>query len=243
MRYYQNKPIRDWAEEDQPREKMYEKGAGALTDAELISVLIATGNKEYSAIDIGRKLLDEFGSLSRISRATVQELMLFPGIGKAKAVSLVATFELQRRKEQYESSRITYRHSREMAAYARPIIGDLPNEAFLVMFFNANLELLGHKVIHSGGVSHCLVDPKLVFKEAVNYLATQIVVAHNHPSGNERPSREDVMITQKLKDAGKLLDIHVLDHLIIGGQGKFYSFSDNHYLEPLIMDIKPGPAR
>lgn len=242
MRYYDGKAIREWAEEDQPREKMMSRGPGALTDAELLSILIGTGNYDYSALDVGRLLLEEFGSLLRLSRASAQELMKVPAIGKAKALALQASFELHRRKEMYESARISYRSSRDIARIARPLIGDLNHEAFLAMFFNSNLELLGKKIIHVGGVDACIVDPKVVYKEAVNFMATQIVVAHNHPSGNERPSRQDVIITNKLREAGELLDIKLLDHLIFGKQDKFYSFADSGFIEPFYMDTTPGPT-
>lgn len=230
MGYYQGKAIRVWAEEDQPREKLITKGAEALTESELLAILLASGNREYSAIDLGRKLIEDYGSLHRLSRATVEELIKYPGIGKAKAVGIVAAFELYRRKDRSEPKKITCSWSGEMYKFLRPHMEYLDHEVFMVILMNNSLEVLGYKTIHTGGLTKTIVDPKRIFKEALTYSATHIVVAHNHPSGNVKPSLPDNKLTEKLRMCAEMLDIKLMDHIIMGNNGEYYSYADHKTL-------------
>ena len=226
---YNRKPINRWAVEDRPREKLLQRGIGALTDAELIAILLSTGTKEYSAIDLGRNILTHTGGLQQLARSRVEELIKIKGIGKAKAVSLVAAFELGRRKAWREVQELQITQSDVAADYLIPLLSDFDQEVFHVLFLNRNNVLIAEKQIFKGGVSATVIDPKLVFKEAVNHLASSIIIAHNHPSGSLTPSRADIEITKKLSEGGKLFDIQLLDHLIVSGKG-FYSFADNGML-------------
>ncbi|MEM6764846.1 MAG: DNA repair protein RadC [Bacteroidota bacterium] len=226
MTYYTRLPITSWAEEDKPREKLLKRGISSLTDAELLGILFGTGTREVSAIDLGRKVLEEVGNLHQLARTDVRELMKIKGIGKAKAVTLVSAFELARRKGISAAERIKISSSESVANYLSPKLEDLNQEVFYLLFLNRNNEIKAEKMIFQGGVSATVIDPKIVFKEAINHLASAMIVAHNHPSGNLTPSKADHESTRKLVAAGKLFDIHVLDHIIISIKG-YYSFADH----------------
>ncbi len=222
---YYKVPITQWAVEDRPREKLMKRGIDALTDAELIAILLGSGTREQSAIDLGRQLCEEAGTLGKLARWTQQDYCRIKGIGPAKAIALLAAFELGRRKGSSWEEKIRITNSEVVASYLINKIGDLNQEVFYVVFLNRNNEIQAEKSIFKGGVSATIIDPKIVFREAINQLASALIIAHNHPSGNLKPSQADIAITRKLVGAGKLFDINVLDHLIISPQG-YFSMAD-----------------
>ncbi|HEX2899060.1 MAG TPA: DNA repair protein RadC [Bacteroidia bacterium] len=234
MNYYE-KPIREWVAEDRPREKMMEKGIFALTDAELLATLLASGTPKLSAIGLARLLLERFGGLRNLSRASMAELMAVNGIGQAKASSIVAGFELARRKLATDHQQVHFMHSGDIARYLIPKIGDLRNEVFYVVSLDRANNVIAEAEVHRGGVSSVTVDARLVFKEAINKLASSVVVCHNHPSGSIRPSKSDDELTAHLVAAGKVLEMRVLDHLIIARQN-WYSYADNGRIRQMEID-------
>ena len=216
--------IKYWASEDRPREKAAQRGIQALTDAEILAILLGTGNQCLSAVELGRLLLDDYGGLRGLARCSVRELQKTPGIGEDKAIGLAAAFELSRRKAlQVEDADLS--DPSRAAAYLRPLLEDLHQEAFIVLYLNQANRLITQERISMGGVSGTTVDPRLVFKTAVTNLASSIILAHNHPSGNLSPSAEDLSLTRTLKEGARLLQINVLDHIIISHQG-YCSFSE-----------------
>ena len=226
MPVYTHVPIREWALEDRPREKMMKKGIESLTNAELLAILLSSGTKDMSAIDLARTILTEFEGLPRLARAGIAELTQFKGVGTAKAISLVAAFELGRRKHLHPQQLVKVTSAETVANYLSPLMADLDQEVFYVLFLNRNNQIKAEKQFFKGGVASTVIDPKIVFREAINQLATAIILAHNHPSGNLRPSQADKDSTQKLIAAGNLFDIQVLDHVILSANG-YFSFLDN----------------
>ncbi len=229
MEYTLDQPISNWALEDRPREKLLQRGIGALTDAELIAIIIGSGSRELSALGLAQHILKQIGSLPALARSQVNELTQIKGIGPAKAISLVATFELGRRKSQPQAKKFRISSSASAAEYLTPLLEDQEQEIFYVLFLNRNHEIESEKEIFRGGIASTIVDPKLVFREAIHRLASSIIVAHNHPSGNLKPSQADIQITQKLKQGSQLFDINLLDHLIISRKG-YFSFADEGLL-------------
>jgi DNA repair protein RadC len=221
------KGIRSWAEDDRPREKLLLKGKSTLSDAELIAILIGSGNTEETAVDLSKRILQSLNNnLSELGKLNVKDLMQFKGIGEAKAISIIAALELGRRRKDAEpEKRIKITDSRSAFDTIYPHLGDLNHEEFWVIFLNRANAVIGKQNISKGGVSGTVVDPKVVFKMAVQFPASGIILAHNHPSGNLKPSQADHQLTRKLKEAGKALDIPVLDHLIIG-ERDYFSFVD-----------------
>ncbi len=219
--------IKAWAEEDRPREKLLLKGKHSLTDAELIAILIGTGNSGETAVDLSRRLLSEVNfDLSKLSKLNVAELKKIKGIGEAKAVSIIAALELGRRRKdvkEIKSTKITT--SREAVNMMQPVLGDLIHEEFWVIFLNRANGIIGKKQISIGGMSGTVADPRLIFKAALEEKAVSIILSHNHPSGNTQPSASDIQLTKNIIEAGKVLEITVLDHIIITQHG-FFSFAD-----------------
>jgi len=219
--------IKAWAEEDRPREKLLLRGKHSLTDAELIAILIGTGNTGETAVDLSRRLLAEVShDLSQLSKLNVAELKKIKGIGEAKAVSIIAALELGRRRKdvkEIKASKITT--SKEAVNMMQPILGDLIHEEFWVIFLNRANGIIGKKQISIGGMSGTVADPRLIFKAALEERAVSIILSHNHPSGNTQPSASDVQLTKNIIEAGKVLEITVLDHIIITQHG-FFSFAD-----------------
>lgn len=249
--YPSHVPIKAWAVEDRPREKLINQGIENLADAELLAILLGTGTRDYSAIQLAYNVLEESCGLPGLAISGVEELSKIKGIGPAKALTMVVAFELARRKEEKEialsrnqlkSSHLTSRRlipesaklritsSSVAASYLQTKICDLPQEVFYVLFMNRNNEVISEKQIFAGGVATTIIDVKLVFKEAIGRLASGVVVAHNHPSGNPQPSQADIHITHKLYQASKILDITLLDHVIIT-EYDHYSFADEGMLE------------
>lgn len=222
-----NISIKNWAEDDRPREKLLLKGRSALSDAELIAILIATGNREESAVDVAKKILFSVGNnLNDLGKLSVNDLKKTKGIGEAKAITIIASLELGRRRKSEEAQEkkqiIT---SKDAYHFFEPLISDNRHEEFWVVMLNRANKILAHKKISEGGINGTVADPRIIFKHAIENFATSIMLCHNHPSGNITPSNEDIKLTQKIKEAGKLLDILVLDHIIIGDKN-YYSFSD-----------------
>ncbi|MEZ0541621.1 RadC family protein [Fibrella arboris] len=229
--YQPLRSIKSWAEEDRPREKLMLKGTAALSDAELVAILINSGTAELSAVDVARKVLEGVGNnLHELAKRSVKELSKFRGIGEARAISIVAALELGRRRREQaplERNRITC--SRDAYLEIRPYLMDKPHEEFWVLLLNRANEVLRPVQISAGGVSGTVADPRLIFKVGLEYLASGVILAHNHPSGNLTPSQADRELTRKLKEAGRFLDIPVLDHLIVTDR-TYLSFADEGIL-------------
>ena len=222
-----NMTIKMWAKEDRPREKMLLKGRAVLSDSELIALLIGSGNNRQSAVDLSKAILNSVDNdLGKLSKLTVKELMKFNGVGEAKAISISAALELGRRKRaasRKEECRITT--SRDVHELMLGYFEDLPHEEFWVVLLNRGNIVLDKKNISRGGVSGTVADPKIIFKLAIEHLASAIILCHNHPSGNLFPSEADIKLTKQMVESGNMLGIPVLDHLIISDKG-FYSFTD-----------------
>lgn len=223
-----NKSIKQWAFDDRPREKMLSKGKGALSNAELIAILIGSGWGEKSALTLAQEILEESdNNLYSLSRRTIEEFTQHRGIGEAKAISIVAALELGRRESitpPIERTVIT--NSREAYESFLPYLDNPNTESFFVTYLNQGNKIIKTERISIGGITSTLADPKVIFKSALLKEATAIIIGHNHPSGDVTPSREDALLTQKICSAGKLLDINVFDHIIIG-EKEYYSFADH----------------
>ena len=219
--------IKAWAEGDRPREKLILNGRHTLSDAELIAILIRTGAKNITAVDVAKQILYHCNNnLSELSRLNVKDLARFKGIGTVKAVSVVAALELGRRRRESEAiKKEIISSSTDIVELVQPQLADLPHEEFWLILLNRANHIITKIILSKGGISGTVVDPRLVFKAAIEHQASGIILCHNHPSGNPKPSNEDVVLTKKLRDAGKNLDISILDHIIIAGS-TFYSFAD-----------------
>lgn len=224
--------IKSWAEEDRPREKLLLKGKSALSDAELIAILLRTGVTGSSALDIAKKILHQVnGDLNELGKLTVAELKkLEKGLGETKSITIVAALELGRRRQSSEiREKPVIRSSHDSFEYIYPEMADLPREEFYVLYLNKANRVLTHRHISSGGVTGTVADIKIILKHAIELLASSFIAVHNHPSGNLKPSQADIELTKKLKEAAKLLDVSLLDHLIIG-EKNYYSFADEGML-------------
>ena len=224
----EKKSIKEWAADDRPREKMIDKGKAALSNAELIAILIGSGNSELSAVELSRVILDSVdNNLIALSNLTLDDLMQHKGIGEAKAITIMAALELGKRRRGAEANLPTeVKDSKDSFERFLPYIDDMRQEHFLVLYLNQSNHALKVECISNGGPTTVIADPKLIFKNALNLNATAIILGHNHPSGNPRPSEDDRQLTKKLIAAGKLLDISVIDHIIIGNE-RYYSFRDH----------------
>lgn len=219
--------IKTWAEEDRPREKLILKGKHSLSDAELIAILISSGNAEESAVELARRILKGCSNdLLQLARMNVSELMNFKGIGEAKAVCITAALELGRRRTESSPEKVEkISSSKDVVAIFQPLLGDLLHEEFWILFLNRANRVIGKQQISMGGMSGTVADPRMIFKSALDKKALAIILCHNHPSGNTLPSESDLSLTKSLHSAGKILEISVLDHIIITQSG-FYSFAD-----------------
>lgn len=224
----EKKSIKEWAADDRPREKMMAKGKASLSNAELIAILIGSGNSELSAVELSRVILDSVdNNLITLSNLTLSDLMKHKGIGEAKAITIMAALELGKRRRAAEANMPKeVKNSKDTFERFLPYIDDPSQEHFLVMYLNQSNHPLKVECVSKGGTTNVIADPKIIFKNALNLGATCIVLGHNHPSGNPRPSEEDRLLTKKLFGAGKLLDISVTDHIIIGNE-RYYSFRDH----------------
>ncbi len=219
--------IKSWSPEDRPREKLLLKGTSALSDAELVAILIGSGTPKLSAVELSKKiLLQGNNNLNELARLSVKELMKIKGIGEAKAITIVAALELgRRRKEKDPGEKPKITSSKDAYDLLKGDMMDLPNEEFWVLLLNRANRVTKKKRVSEGGVSGTVADPKIIYKMALEELASGIIVAHNHPSGNLQASQSDLDLTKKLKEAGKFLEIQLLDHIIIANQ-KYLSFAD-----------------
>jgi DNA repair protein RadC len=220
--------ITDWAVEDRPREKLIQYGTAGLSDAELLGILISAGTKNKSAVDLGRELLAGVqNNLNSLGKLSIAEITKIHGIGNARAVTIAAALELGRRRKLAEiPDVIQIKCSKDVADIFQPILSDLPHEEFWILFLNRSNKVISKMKLSQGGISGTVTDVRMVMKKAVECLASGIIVCHNHPSGNLNPSESDSKITLKIKEAGNLLDIQLLDHLIISDKD-YYSFADN----------------
>ncbi|MDO4822972.1 MAG: DNA repair protein RadC [Bacteroidales bacterium] len=217
--------IKDWAEEDRPREKMMEKGEQALSNAELLAILIGSGTSKKSAVELMQEVMQTCDNrLARLSQMSVDELMKFNGIGMAKAVTIKSAAEIARRRTLEKVDDIqSISNCEDTYRVMYPIMRDLQHEEFWALLMNNNSKLLKKVRLSSGGLSSTSVDVRMLLKEAILANATQIIICHNHPSGSLRPSQDDMNITERVKAAAKVLQMRLADHLIIT-DGKYYSF-------------------
>ena len=223
--------IKSWALDDRPREKLLTKGKTVLSDAELIAILIGSGNKQESAVALAKRILQSVdGNINELAKLSVAKLTLFKGIGEAKAIAIITALELGKRRQlelALEKPKIT--SSKAVFNVMQPVIGDLEHEEFWVLYLNNSNKVLAKHQISKGGLTATIVDIRLLFKSALEFAAVAIIVCHNHPSGKLEPSTADKNLTQKIKTAGETLDIKLLDHLIVT-QKSYFSFADEGIL-------------
>ncbi len=219
--------IKNWSQDDQPREKLRDKGKAALSDAELVAILIGSGNRQESAVDLCKRVLASVdNNLNALGKLSIKQLMDFKGIGEAKAITIVAAMELGRRRRGEDAlyqQKIT--SSKSVFELMQPILGELPHEEFWIIYMNNSNKVIQKDQLSKGGITGTLVDVRLVLKKALEVGATGIILVHNHPSGTLKLSEADKQLTQKLKAAGESLDIKVLDHLIVTEKA-YFSFAD-----------------
>ncbi len=220
--------IKEWAEADRPREKLMQKGRQSLSDAELLAILIGSGTRHESALEIARRILTKVdNNLHALGLMPLNELRSFRGIGNARAIVIQAALELglRRTRDETRPPQDKIRGAADVAAQFRPLLCDLMHEEFWVLLLNRANTIIGKEQISKGGLTGTVADPRLIFRSAIDRRAAAIVVCHNHPSGNLSPSEQDIRLTKNLVEAGKVLEIPVLDHIIITQHG-FYSFAD-----------------
>lgn len=220
-------PINHWAEDDRPREKLLLKGKAVLSDAELLAILLGSGTVSVSAVDLAKQILASANNnLHELAKLSLKDLMKFKGIGEAKGITIISALELGRRRKNSEpKKRDKITASTDVHEIMSPYLLDAHREEFWVILLNRANEVIRTEKISEGGVSGTVADPKLIFKTALDHLASALILVHNHPSGNLKPSQADLQLTQKMKEAGKFLEIPVLDHVIFTDHG-FYSFVD-----------------
>ena len=227
--YAKRLAINFWAEEDRPREKMLVQGRRALSDAELIAILIGSGSKRESAVELSRRILSASDNdLNKLAILSIKDLTngRFKGIGEAKAISIIAALELgRRRKETKTLERPQITSSKDVFEIMSPVYADLNHEEFWIVLLNTANRVIGKHKLSKGGRAGTVVDVKILFEEVLSYKATSVILTHNHPSGNLKPSEQDRALTKRIFEAGKLLDIKILDHLIFS-DSTYYSFSD-----------------
>lgn len=227
MEKYTNLTIKEWAVEDRPREKLLQKGVQSLSDAEIIALLIGSGTKNETAVELSKKVLKSANNnLNELGKLHIPDLTKMKGIGEAKAITILAALELGRRRKISEiiaKKKIT--RSQDIFELFQPIIGDIPHEEFWILLLNRSNLIIDRIKISQGGVSGTVIDVKIILKQAIEKLASSVILCHNHPSGNKNPSNADNSITLKLKNAAELLDIQVLDHIIVANVD-YYSYAD-----------------
>lgn len=223
--------IKHWSQDDQPREKLRDKGKAALSDAELVAILIGSGNRDESAVSLCKRILASVdNNLNALGKLSITQLMEFKGIGEAKAITIAAAMELGRRRRVEEAlNKKKISSSKSVFELMQPIIGELPHEEFWIIYLNNSNKVIQKNQLSKGGITGTLVDVRLVLKNALEVSATGLILVHNHPSGTLKPSIADKQLTQKLKNAAESLDIKVLDHLIITEKA-YFSFADENLL-------------
>jgi DNA repair protein RadC len=223
--------IKEWAKDDRPREKLLLKGAGVLSNSELIAILISNGTREKSAVEVAQDLLRAGkDNLNELGKLSVKELMKVKGIGEAKAISIVAAMELGRRRQATASrEKAVITSSSDVADYLQILLKDYKHEVFAVLFLNRSNKINHFQIVSEGGITGTVADPRIILKKALEEDAVSIILCHNHPSGSLEPSKADEELTFKIKEAAKYFDIKVLDHLIVSDDG-YYSFADEGIL-------------
>ena len=223
--------IKNWNEDDRPREKLFLKGKNALSDAELVAILIGSGNKQESAVDLAKRILTfTNNNLNQLAKLSVNDLTRFKGIGEAKAITIITALELGRRRrleEALKKPKIT--SSKAVFEIMQPIIGELLHEEFWVLYLNNSNKILYKNKLSSGGITGTMVDIRMLFKKALELSTVAIVLCHNHPSGSLKPSKPDLDLTKKIQEAGNILDIKILDHLLITEKA-YFSFADSNLI-------------
>ncbi|MEJ2542743.1 MAG: DNA repair protein RadC [Calditrichaceae bacterium] len=224
--------ITDWPIDERPREKLIQLGPQSVTNAELIAILLGQGTAKLNALELAKRLLREFKSLEALSGASLEEMQKIPGIGPAKAVTLLAAFQLYRnlQKQKAENEIVSFRNPEQVAKIYQPVLGSLQKESFFVILLNSAMKRILDFEVSRGTLDASLVHPREVFNVAVRNLAKGIIVMHNHPSGEMKPSEEDIKTTERLVESGKILEIPVYDHLIIS-ENSYYSFRENGLIE------------
>lgn len=231
MGEYKKLNIKDWAVEDRPREKLLSKGPRSLSDAELIAILIGSGNTKETAVELSRRILTSVdNNLNDLGRKSTEYLINFQGIGEAKAVSIVAALELgKRRKDADVFNKKQVTSSKDAADFFTPMLGDLNHEEFWILLLNRGNRIIDSFMVSQGGISGTVIDVRLILKNALDKMASAIILCHNHPSGTMQASNADLKITTKIKNAAEIMDITVLDHIIIG-QSNYLSLADEGML-------------
>jgi DNA repair protein RadC len=219
--------IKAWAEADRPREKLLQQGKHSLTDCELLAILIRSGSRQETAVELSRRILNASANdLSELSRLSVKDLSKYKGMGSVKAISIVAALELGRRRREAEAlKKNKIGASSDVALIFQPALADLTYEEFWVLMLDRANQVISKFNLSKGGTSGTVVDPKIIFKTAIEHNASGIILCHNHPSGNSKPSEADLKLTKNLKASGDMLEIKVLDHIIIAGSS-YLSFAD-----------------
>lgn len=223
--------IKTWASGDRPREKLVQKGKQALSDAELIAILIGSGNTKESAVDLSRRILSTTNNnLNHLGKLSLQQLMKFKGIGEAKAVTILAAMELGRRRRREEAiEQVKITSSSSVFEILQPVLGELVHEEFWILYLNNANKVIEQFQLSKGGITGTLVDVRITLRKALEVGAVSLILAHNHPSGNLNPSEADKQLTRKLKTASESLDIKVLDHIIVT-EKSYFSFADEGIL-------------
>lgn len=219
--------IKKWAKDDRPREKLLGKNPSTLSDSELLSILIGNGHREKNAVELAKEVL-RLGknNLNELGKVTIQEMLRIKGIGKVKAITIMAALELGRRRHASLSLEKPFvKSSRDIASYLQALLSDLPHEVFAVAYLNQANRINHFEIVSKGGITGTVADPRVILKKALLQEAVSLILCHNHPSGNLQPSRADQELTKKLKDAAKLFDISLFDHIIVSDTG-YFSFAD-----------------
>lgn len=223
--------IKQWAEADRPREKLLEKGRSALSDAELIAILLGSGTKELTAVELAQKILHHSNNdLNKLGKLSIKDLMQHKGVGLAKAITIAAALELGRRRKEIDSKqKFIINNSKDAYDFISPYLHDLQHEEFWAIYLSRNNTVIHHTKVGQGGISATVADIRIILKLAIENLASGIIICHNHPSGNINPSNSDISLTQKLKEAARLIDINLIDHIIYT-ENQYFSFSDKSML-------------
>jgi DNA repair protein RadC len=220
--------IKDWSNDDRPREKLMLKGSDALSNSELLAILINNGTRDKTAVDLAKDLLAAVGNdLQRLGKLSVKDIenLKIKGLGPAKAITITAALELGIRRDATEKQMDKLVKSKDIAEYLKAKLQYKKHEVFVVVFLNRANIVLHHEIISEGGITGTVADPRIILKKALEYNAVSIILSHNHPSGNLKPSREDEYLTAKIKEAARYLDIQVMDHIIVSDEG-YFSFAD-----------------
>jgi len=227
MENYSNLKIKNWSVEDRPREKLENHGVHSLSDAEILAIIIGSGTKNMTALEVSRNILHQAANnLGELGRLDLHELIKFRGIGKAKAISILAALELGRRRNiSTPAKRIKITSSKDASDLFQPVLGDLKHEEFWVLLLNRSNKMLEKIKISQGGISGTVIDTRIILKQALDRFSSSIILCHNHPSGNKSPSKADMDITNRIRQAAKIMDISLLDHIIIANK-TYFSFAD-----------------